>query len=120
MMMTDDFESDLKELSSAEDFLDYFGISYDLRIVQVNRLHILQRFHDYLNDYDEMPDADAPRFALHAQLLEKAYRDFVTSDARTEKVFRVLRPREPQRVSIPLGNPQGRTDPETDRHAPPI
>jgi nitrogenase-stabilizing/protective protein len=60
MMMTDDFESDLKELSSAEDFLDYFGISYDLRIVQVNRLHILQRFHDYLNDYDEMPDADAP------------------------------------------------------------
>jgi hypothetical protein len=44
----------------------------------------------------------------------------VTSDARTEKVFRVLRPREPQRVSIPLGNPQGRTDPETDRHAPPI
>ncbi len=118
--MTDDFESDLKELSSAEDFLDYFGISYDLRIVQVNRLHILQRFHDYLNDYDEMPDADAPRFALHAQLLEKAYRDFVTSDARTEKVFRVLRPREPQRVSIPLGNPLGRTDPETDRHAPPI
>lgn len=118
--MTDDFESDLKELSSAEDFLDYFGISYDLRIVQVNRLHILQRFHDYLNDYDEMPDADAPRFALHAQLLEKAYRDFVTSDARTEKVFRVLRPREPQRVSIPLGNPLGRTDPETDRYAPPI
>ncbi|MGB4336521.1 MAG: nitrogenase-stabilizing/protective protein NifW [Chromatiaceae bacterium] len=119
-MMTDDFESDLKELSSAEDFLDYFGISYDLRIVQVNRLHILQRFHDYLNDYDEMPDADALRFALHAQLLEKAYRDFVTSDARTEKVFRVLRPRQPQRVSIPLGNSQGRTDPETDRHARPI
>jgi hypothetical protein len=29
MMMTDDFESDLKELSSAEDFLDYFGISYE-------------------------------------------------------------------------------------------
>ncbi len=118
--MTDDFESDLKELSSAEDFLDYFGISYDPGIVQVNRLHILQRFHDYLNDYDEMPDADAPRFALHAQLLAKAYQDFVTSDARTEKVFRVLQPRQPQRVSIPLGDLQRRDDSETDRHAPPI
>jgi nitrogenase-stabilizing/protective protein len=119
-MMTDDFESDLKELSSAEDFLDYFGISYDPRIVQVNRLHILQRFHDYLNDYDEMPDADAPRFALHAQLLKKAYHDFVTSDARTEKVFRVLQPREPQQVSLTISDPQGRTDLETDSHAPPL
>ena len=44
----DTFEEDLAELSSAEEFLEYFGIDFDGRVVQVNRLHILQRFHDYL------------------------------------------------------------------------
>ncbi len=34
----------LDELVSAEDFLDYFDVAYEARVVQVNRLHILQRF----------------------------------------------------------------------------
>ena len=42
------FADDLENLESAEEFLDYFGLEYDAGIVQVNRLHILQRFHDYL------------------------------------------------------------------------
>jgi nitrogenase-stabilizing/protective protein len=100
--MFDDFETDLEELSSAEDFLDYFAISYDPKVVQVNRLHILQRFHDYLNQVEEMPDADAPRWALYADLLSAAYQDFVVSDARTEKVFRVFHLQEPKTVAIPL------------------
>jgi hypothetical protein len=45
---TDSFEDDLADLSSAEEFLEYFDIDFDVRVVQVNRLHILQRFHDYL------------------------------------------------------------------------
>ncbi|MER2623064.1 MAG: nitrogenase-stabilizing/protective protein NifW, partial [Accumulibacter sp.] len=45
---TDGFEDDLADLSSAEEFLEYFDIDFDVRVVQVNRLHILQRFHDYL------------------------------------------------------------------------
>jgi hypothetical protein len=44
----DDFECDLDELESAEDFLNYFGVAFDPAVVHVNRLHILQRFHDYL------------------------------------------------------------------------
>ena len=38
----------MEELVSAEDFLDYFAVPYDPAVVHVNRLHILQRFHDYL------------------------------------------------------------------------
>lgn len=115
-MMTDDLESDLKELSSAEDFLDYFGITYDPRIVQVNRLHILQRLHDYLDDFDEMPDADASRFALYANLLQQAYQDFVVSDARSEKVFRVFQQRQPERVTIPLSDLLAPAPTERDAH----
>jgi nitrogenase-stabilizing/protective protein len=103
-MSDDDFDLDLEGLASAEDFLDYFRIAYDPRVVQVNRLHILQRFHDYLGEIDEMPDSGTGRFALYADRLAAAYRDFVTSDALTEKVFRVFRMHEPRQASVPLSD----------------
>ena len=43
------FTDDIEELESAEDFLNYFELPYEPSIVHVNRLHILQRFHDYLD-----------------------------------------------------------------------
>lgn len=99
-----EFDLDLEELSSAEDFLDYFGIDYRPAIVHVNRLHILQRFHDYLADVKAMPDDDAERFTLYADLLKGAYEDFVQSDAATEKVFRVFHMHEPQEAFVPLAD----------------
>lgn len=89
-MTIDEFEADLLELESAEDFLHYFEIDFDATLVNVNRLHILQRFHDYLADTDEMPAGAAERRALYAELLRRSYEDFVRSDAKTEKVFRVF------------------------------
>ena len=84
-------EEDLEELVSAEDFLDYFGVPYEPAIVQVNRLHILQRFHDYLAKQapNLPPEEDAQR-GIYRLWLERAYRDFVASDALTEKVFAVF------------------------------
>lgn len=82
---------EVKELSSAEDFLDYFGIEYDLAVVHVNRLHILQRFHDYLDQAAPLlPEGEAPRRAVYARLLARAYQDFVESSALQEKVFKVF------------------------------
>ncbi|MBW8458736.1 MAG: nitrogenase-stabilizing/protective protein NifW [Thiobacillus sp.] len=80
----------LEDLSAAEEFLEYFGIEYDARTVQVNRLHILQRFHDYIAKAGCMPQDDAQRRAAYARLLQQAYDDFVQSDALTEKVFKVF------------------------------
>lgn len=85
------FEDDLEDLESAEDFLQYFAISYEQSIVHVNRLHILQRFHDYLQKASEsMPDDETAKRAVYTKLLERAYQDFVDSDAQTEKVFKVF------------------------------
>ncbi|MBK5964410.1 nitrogen fixation protein NifW [Thiocystis minor] len=114
-MTDDEFDLDLSELSSAEDFLDYFGISYEPAVVQVNRLHILQRFHDYLEQVDEMPDSTQARWALHADLLKAAYQDFLASNAATEKVFRVFRMHEPRSVAVPLSDLM-----EQVPHAPPV
>ncbi|MEL0584036.1 MAG: nitrogenase-stabilizing/protective protein NifW [Candidatus Thiodiazotropha sp. (ex. Lucinoma kazani)] len=101
-MSESEFDLDLDELSSAEDFLDYFGIDFDQTVVHVNRLHILQRFHDYLDEIDEMPESDEERRKLYAGMLDSAYHDFVKSDAITEKVFKVFRMHEPMTVEVPL------------------
>lgn len=101
-MSDSEFDLDLEELSSAEDFLEYFGIEYDPAVVQVNRLHILQRFHDYIDAAGEITGNDTQRRELHAGLLNSAYSDFVHSDAMTEKVFKVFRMHETT-FSIPLG-----------------
>ena len=106
-MTNDDFELELEDLETAEDLLDYFGIEYDPAVVHVNRLHILQRFHDYLAGVSNSPaDADG-RWALHADMLAGAYRDFVVSDALTEKVFRVFHMHEPRTATVDLAELSG-------------
>lgn len=101
------FEDDIEELESAEDFMQYFELEYDQRVVHVNRLHILQRFHDYLDKGGQsMPDDDDAKRQVYKQLLARAYQDFVESDAQTEKVFKVFKMGEPQTVFISLGDIQ--------------
>jgi nitrogenase-stabilizing/protective protein len=102
--MTDtNLEDDLEELSSAEDFLQYFGIDYDQQVVHVNRLHILQRFHNYLAEVEDMlPESEQAKRDVYVRLLTRAYQDFVASDALTEKVFKVFHMHEPQQSFVPL------------------
>ena len=80
-------EADLAGLESAEDFLDYFGVPFDPAVLQVCRLHILQRFHDYLKHAVDQPSG----YDQYRACLVRAYEDFLRSDAITEKVFRVFR-----------------------------
>jgi len=86
-----DWQDDLQDLQAAEDFLLYFSIDFDTHVVEVNRLHILQRFHNYLAQAEpSMPDSDEGRWHVYKSLLGRAYQDFVDSDAQTEKVFQVF------------------------------
>ncbi|SFM38563.1 nitrogenase-stabilizing/protective protein [Ectothiorhodospira mobilis] len=93
---------ELRALESAEDFLGHFAIPYDPDVVGVHRLHILQRFHDYLNAAT-FPQGDLQVQRDHGRaLLLRAYTDFVHSDARTEQVFAVFRRSPPGVTRIPL------------------
>lgn len=101
--------SELQELETAEDFLEHFGIPYDMSVINRSRLHILQRLHDYLSKAEEDPTDDAARDALIRDNLARAYDDFIRSDPLTERVFKVLRDadkpkeaQEPGRIFIPL------------------
>ena len=81
----------LADLVSAEDFLEFFEIPFDPAVVQVNRLHILQRFHDYLaRQAPNLPPEEDRQRAIYRLWLERAYQDFVHSDSLTEKVFAVF------------------------------
>lgn len=95
-----DLQSDLAELESAEEFLEYFDVAFDRHVVQVSRLHILQRFHDYLK---HRVDAATPTYAQYRECMTMAYDDFVRSDAQTEKVFRVFK-RAAGIATVPLSS----------------
>jgi nitrogenase-stabilizing/protective protein len=99
-----ELELDMDELSSAEEFLDYFKIAYEPSVVHVNRLHILQRFHNYMSEIQDAPESEEELYVLYADLLKGAYEDFVKSDAITEKVFKVFHMHEPQETFIPLSS----------------
>ncbi|MAR89755.1 MAG: nitrogenase-stabilizing/protective protein NifW [Pseudomonadota bacterium] len=99
-----ELEDLLDELSSAEDFLNFFEIPFEPSVVQVNRLHIMQRFHDYLSDNaDSVARCEGNDKALavvYQTLLARAYQDFVDSDALTEKVFKVFKMQGPQTTFV--------------------
>jgi nitrogenase-stabilizing/protective protein len=81
----------LKTLSSAEDFLVFFGVPFDEPVVHVNRLHILKRFYQYLQQADGLHLLDdIEQFRQHRAMLTRAYLDFVTSTPAREKVFKVF------------------------------
>ena len=81
----------LQRLSSAEDFLQFFGVPFDEKVVQVNRLHILKRFYQYLHKADDLGALDdVMLFRRYRELLIRAHDDFVHSTAVKEKVFKVF------------------------------
>jgi len=96
------FLQQLKELSSAEDFLTFFGIPYEQHVVNVSRLHILKRFFQYLRQ-QQLPgqNSEVQLFTAYRDLLTRAYQDFVTSTPAQEKVFKVFQDTEGrQHVSL--------------------
>ena len=85
------FKDDLEDLETAEDFLRFLGVTYEQRVVNVNRLHILQRFHTYLaadTGLEGITD-DEGLAARHRTHLERAYHDYVASSGVAEKTFKV-------------------------------
>lgn len=75
----------LADLTTAEEFFEALDVPYDPKLLRVNRLHVLQRFHDYLARYTE-PDTATVRACLTA-----AHCDFQRSSPQRERVFAVFR-----------------------------
>ncbi len=91
----------LAKLSSAEEFLEFFGIPFDQAVVHVNRLHILKRFYQYLRREQQLNKLDeVAMFQRYRGLLTKAYEDFVRSTPAREKVFKVFQDAEGKTFAV--------------------
>jgi nitrogenase-stabilizing/protective protein len=85
-------------LSAAEEFFALLGVDYDQTVIDVNRLHILKRFNQYLKASASLTSLDdAALRDTCRELLARAYQDFVRSTPQQEKVFKVFQDAAGQR-----------------------
>lgn len=93
--------SHLKQLSAAEDFLNFFGLPYDQAVLNVSRLHILKRFYQYMRQEAGLDGLDEVEMYRRLRtLLAQSYADFVVSTPAREKVFKVLQNAHSTSVSL--------------------
>jgi len=101
-MFTSDWEDEMQDLVSAEDFLEFFEVPFDPHVVRVNRLHILQRFHDNLQVAAPLPEDAEEKYQTYAEQLTSAYNDFVHSTPKQEKALRVYQSLPDEPAFVPL------------------
>jgi nitrogenase-stabilizing/protective protein len=77
------------QLKDAEEYFDFFGLSYDAQVVNVNRLHILRKFSQLVEGVDKT-QSEADVLAAYSRELSNAYDLFVTSNSVEQKLFKVF------------------------------
>ncbi|MDY6901277.1 MAG: nitrogenase-stabilizing/protective protein NifW [Cyanobacteriota bacterium] len=83
---------EFKKLVNTEDYFQFFGLEYDQKVVHVNRLHILQKFSEYIKEIDnsKVQLNDEERLGKYREALEQAYQVFIESTPQQEKLFKVF------------------------------
>jgi nitrogenase-stabilizing/protective protein len=81
--------SQFNQLKDAEEYFEFFGISYDPNIVNVNRLHILRKFSQAVQAIDKSL-SELELLAAYGQELRNAYTLFLTSNSVEQKLFKVF------------------------------
>lgn len=83
-----------KTLVDAEEYFDFFQLPYDPQVVNVNRLHILRKFSQYMEEIDPANLSDAEKFDRYRLALQQAYEVFLSSTAVDEKLFKVFQKKQ--------------------------
>jgi nitrogenase-stabilizing/protective protein len=87
------------QLKDAEDYFQFFGLSYDPQVVNVNRLHILRKFSQMVQAIDK-GQSEAELLAAYGQALQTAYTLFLTSTSVEQKLFKVFQDRPKNVVKL--------------------
>ncbi|EKV00069.1 Nitrogen fixation protein NifW [Leptolyngbya sp. PCC 7375] len=80
------------QLKDAEDYFQFFGLTYDPQVVNVNRLHILRKFAQLVKDEDKA-QPEEQKLKAYRQALQTAYDLFLTSSSVEQKLFKVFQDR---------------------------
>ena len=89
------------QLVNAEEYLDFFQLTYDPQFVNVNRLHILQKFSSFLKSIDSaFPELnESEKLERYQVALKQAYDTFTTASPLDEKLFKEFNDK-PQNVVL--------------------
>lgn len=81
-----------KTIRDAEDYFKFFELDCDSRILNVNRLHILRKFSEVIQEVDATAETltEAEILDRYRQGLEAAYALFLTSNSLEQKLFAVF------------------------------
>jgi nitrogenase-stabilizing/protective protein len=83
---------EFNQITDAEQYFEFFGLEYDPKTVNVNRLHILKQFSNAIKDiHVQFPDAEeAERLEQYRTALIQAYALFLESTGVEQKLFKVF------------------------------
>ena len=79
------------QLKDAEEYFEFFDLSYDPKIVNVNRLHILRKFSQLARAVNEDKTQSEEEILLaYRKALQVAYNLFLNSSGVEQKLFKVF------------------------------
>ncbi|QNP28139.1 nitrogenase-stabilizing/protective protein NifW [Cylindrospermopsis curvispora] len=83
---------EFKKIVDAEAYFQFFNLGYDQHFVNVNRLHILKKFSQFMYEIDqEYPNlSDLEKLEKYSTALQQAYRVFMESTPHEQKLFKVF------------------------------
>lgn len=89
-------------LATAEEYLNFFSIPFDPKVVQVNRLHILKKFSQLKKEIDQKEPGlnSEEKFGRYKSAMEASYQLFVLSNAVEQKLFKVFQEPAPGFISL--------------------
>jgi nitrogenase-stabilizing/protective protein len=84
--------SKFQKLKEAEEYFVFFQIPYDQKVINVNRLHILKKFSQYIQEIEHNYTDLSPKDKLtkYCEALQKAYQVFLESTPYEQKLFKVF------------------------------
>ena len=93
--------AEFNQLTDAEQYFEFFNLPYDPQVVNVNRLHILQKFSNFVKhmgaDWANLSEAE--QLNQYRSALQRAYDLFLSTNALDEKLFKVFN-QKPQSVVL--------------------
>jgi nitrogenase-stabilizing/protective protein len=80
------------KIVDAEDYFEFFQLPYDQKVVNINRLHILRKFSQFMQEIDENYTdlSSSDKLSKYSEALEKAYQVFLESTPQEQKLFKVF------------------------------
>lgn len=84
--------AEFNQLVNAEDYFEFFDLPYDPQFVNVNRLHILQKFSSIIkrSAVEIAALSEGEQLDRYRTALQQAYNTFTTSSPLDEKLFKVF------------------------------